>query len=187
MATAQPQAAAQSQASPQEAPFATEGASPAELLRLDNQLCFPLYACSKEVVRSYQPLLGPLGLTYTQYLCMMVLWEEDAATVSHLGERLYLDSGTLTPVLKKLEKNGYITRERSVADARVLEARLTSKGRGLRNRAASVPVAMACHVHLSTDEAAELKRLLAKVLASVRDGEPTSSNACTQIEGSDNQ
>ena len=134
-----------------------------------------------------QPLLGPLGLTYTQYLCMMVLWEEGTATVSHLGERLYLDSGTLTPVLKKLEKSGYITRERSVADARVLEVRLTPKGLDLRDRAASVPAAMACHVHLSADEAAELKRLLAKVLASVRDGEPTCSNACTQTEGSENQ
>jgi DNA-binding MarR family transcriptional regulator len=118
---------------------------------------------------------------------MMVLWEEGAATVSHLGERLYLDSGTLTPVLKKLEKSGYITRERSVADARVLEVRLTPKGRDLRDRAASVPVAMACHVHLSADEAAELKRLLAKVLVSVRNGEPTGSNACAQTEGSDNQ
>lgn len=164
-----------------------EGASPAELLRLDNQLCFPLYVCSKEVVHSYQPLLGPLGLTYTQYLCMMVLWEEGAATVSHLGERLYLDSGTLTPVLKKLEDRGYITRERSVADARVLEARLTPEGRALRDRAASVPAAMACHVHLTADEAAELKRLLAKVIASVRNSEPTCSNACAQIEGSDYQ
>lgn len=187
MAATQLQTTAAPQESPQEAPVATKGASPAELLRLDNQLCFPLYACSKEVVRSYQPLLGPLGLTYTQYLCMMVLWEEGAATVSHLGERLYLDSGTLTPVLKKLEKSGYITRERSVADARVLEVHLTPKGLDLRDRAASVPAAMACHVHLSADEAAELKRLLAKVLASVRDGEPTCSNACTQTEGSENQ
>lgn len=144
-----------------------EGASPAELLRLDNQLCFPLYACSKEVIRSYQPLLGPLGLTYTQYLCMMVLWEEDTATASHLGERLYLDSGTLTPVLKKLEERGYVTRERSAADARVLEGRLTPEGRALRDRAASVPLAMACHVRLSASEAAELRRLLAKVLASM--------------------
>lgn len=164
-----------------------EGASPAELLRLDNQLCFPLYACSKEVVHSYQPLLGPLGLTYTQYLCMMVLWEEGAATVSHLGERLYLDSGTLTPVLKKLEDRGYITRERSVADARVLEARLTPKGRDLRDRAASVPVAMACHVHLTADEVAELKRLLAKVIASVRDGETNQATACAQMKESDTQ
>ena len=144
-----------------------EGASPAELLRLDNQLCFPLYACSKEVIRSYQPLLGPLGLTYTQYLCMMVLWEEDTATASHLGERLYLDSGTLTPVLKKLEERGYVTRERSATDARVLEVRLTPEGRALRDRAASVPLAMACHVRLSASEAAELRRLLAKVLASM--------------------
>ena len=163
------------------------GTSAAELLRLDNQLCFPLYACSKEVVRSYQPLLSPLGLTYTQYLCMMVLWEEGTATVSHLGERLYLDSGTLTPVLKKLEDRGYITRERSVADARVLEARLTPEGRALRDRAASVPAAMACHVHLSADEAAELKRLLAKVIASVRDGETTGTTACAQMKESDRQ
>ena len=163
------------------------GTSAAELLRLDNQLCFPLYACSKEVVRSYQPLLSPLVLTYTQYLCMMVLWEEGTATVSHLGERLYLDSGTLTPVLKKLEDRGYITRERSVADARVLEARLTPEGRALRDRAASVPAAMACHVHLSADEAAELKRLLAKVIASVRDGETTGTTACAQMKESDTQ
>ena len=180
-------ASASSQASPQEALSAMEGASPAELLRLDNQLCFPLYACSKEVVHSYQPLLGPLGLTYTQYLCMMVLWEEGAATVSHLGERLYLDSGTLTPVLKKLEKSGYITRERSVADARVLEVRLTPKGRDLRDRAASVPVAMACHVHLSADEAAELKRLLAKVIASVRNVETNQATACAQSKESETQ
>ncbi|MCI6274164.1 MAG: MarR family transcriptional regulator [Coriobacteriaceae bacterium] len=160
-------ATASPQASPREAPFGMEGASPAELLRLDNQLCFPLYACSKEVIRSYQPLLGPLGLTYTQYLCMMVLWEEDTATASHLGERLYLDSGTLTPVLKKLEERGYVTRERSAADARVLEVRLTPEGRALRDRAASVPLAMACHVRLSASEAAELRRLLAKVLASM--------------------
>ncbi|MCH3947333.1 MAG: MarR family transcriptional regulator [Olsenella sp.] len=177
---AQPRA----QATPQEAPFLEEGASPDKLLRLDNQLCFPLYACSKEVVRSYQPLLGPLGLTYTQYLCMMVLWEEGAATVSHLGERLYLDSGTLTPVLRKLEERGYVTRERSAADARVLEVRLTPEGRALRDRAASVPRAMACHVHLSADEAVELKRLLAKVLESVHESETACPNACAQEEGS---
>lgn len=160
-----------SQTSNHEAPSGTEGASAVDALRLDNQLCFPLYVCSKEVVRSYQPLLGPLGLTYTQYLCMMVLWEEGTATVSHLGERLYLDSGTLTPVLKKLEERGYVTRERSAADARVLEVSLTPDGRALQGRAASVPQRMACHVPLTAEEAAELRRLLAKVLAGVREGE----------------
>ena len=136
-------------------------------LLLENQLCFPLYAAAKEVLNRYKPLLDEIGLTYTQYLCMMVLWEEGAATVSHLGERLYLDSGTLTPVLKKLEKSGYITRERSVADARVLEVRFTPKGLDLRDRAASVPAAMACHVHLSADEAAELKTKLEAAGATV--------------------
>ncbi|WP_130810607.1 MarR family winged helix-turn-helix transcriptional regulator [Olsenella sp. Marseille-P4559] len=143
-------------------------ASPTELLRLDNQLCFPLYACSKEVVRSYKPLLGPLGLTYTQYLCMMVLWEEHSVTVSRLGERLYLDSGTLTPVLKKLEDHGYVTRQRNADDARVLEVSLTPKGSQLRNRAAEVPLALACRLSLTKDEVTELKRLLAKVLENAR-------------------
>ena len=140
-------------------------------LRLENQLCFPLYAASREVIRHYRPHLEALDLTYTQYITMMVLWEEGTATVSHLGERLYLDSGTLTPVLKKLEERGYVTRERSAADARVLEVSLTPDGRALQGRAASVPQRMACHVPLTAEEAAELRRLLAKVLAGVREGE----------------
>ena len=182
-----------SQPSPQGAPTTPAGApslagvSPAELLRLDNQLCFPLYACSKEVVRSYQPLLGPLGLTYTQYLCMMVLWEEQVTSVRSLGERLYLDSGTLTPVLKKLEDRGYVTRERSVADARVLEVSLTPEGRALRDRAASVPPEMACHVHLSPEEAVELKRLLVKVLTQVRGGGAGGTGTCAQTKGEDGE
>ena len=158
-----------------------------EALLLDNQLCFPLYACSKEVVRSYQPLLAPLGLTYTQYLCMMVLWEEQVTSVRSLGERLYLDSGTLTPVLKKLEDRGYVTRERSVADARVLEVSLTPEGRALRDRAASVPPEMACHVHLSPEEAVELKRLLVKVLTQVRGGGAGGAGTCAQTKGEDGE
>ena len=86
------------------------------MLKLENQLCFPLYACSKEIVRRYKPFLDPLDLTYTQYITMMVLWEKKAVTVKELGEKLYLDSGTLTPVLKKLESKGYLTRERSGKD-----------------------------------------------------------------------
>lgn len=133
-------------------------------LLLDNQLCFPLYAAAKEIVRRYTPLLEPLDLTYTQYLCMMVLWEEGHATVHHLGARLYLDSGTLTPLLRKLEKKGYVTRTRSKADARKVNVSLTEKGRALREQALSVPRSMAGCIDISGEEAAELKRLLAKAL-----------------------
>ncbi len=137
-------------------------------IRLQDQLCFPLYACSKEVVRRYAPLLDPLGLTYTQYICMMVLWEEGEATVSHLGERVLLDSGTLTPLLRKLEEKGYVTRERGIRDARQLIVRLTPEGRELERRAASVPRGMLQCVDLPIGEAAELKRLLLKVLGQLR-------------------
>lgn len=143
-----------------------------ELLALQNQLCFPLYAASKEVVRAYQPLLAPLGLTYTQYLVMMVLWGHDAGqgsvSVHELGERLYLDSGTLTPVLAKMDAAGLVSRNRSAADARVVDVTLTDKGRALRARAADVPLRLGSCVDLAPDEAAELKRLLLKVLAGLR-------------------
>ena len=133
-------------------------------LALDNQLCFPLYAVSKEVVRRYKPLLDPLGLTYTQYICMMVLWEERSATVGHLGQRLRLDSGTLTPLLKKLEAKGYVTRRRTADDGREVVVGLTDEGAALRERALGVPAAMACNLALTRDEAIELRRLLAKAL-----------------------
>lgn len=133
-------------------------------LLLDRQLCFPLYAASKEVMRSYTPLLKPLGLTYTQYLCMMVLWEEGEASVRHLGERLHLDSGTLTPLVRKLEEKGYVRREHNASDARVVDVRLTRAGRALHDDALGVPAAMASCVGLSTEEALELRRLLDKIL-----------------------
>lgn len=141
-------------------------------LALENQLCFPLYAASKEVVRAYQPLLQPLGLTYTQYLVMMVLWERDrgqgGATVRELGDRLYLDSGTLTPVLAKMDAAGLVERRRSVRDARVVDVSLTDQGRELEHRAAEVPLRLGSCVGLSSDEASQLKGLLLKVLASLR-------------------
>lgn len=143
------------------------GQAPTQI-RLQDQLCFPLYACSKEVVRRYAPLLDPLGLTYTQYICMMVLWEEGEVTVGHLGERVLLDSGTLTPLLRKLEEKGYVTRERGTRDARQLIVRLTPAGRDLERRAASVPRGMLQCVDLPAEEAAELKRLLLKVLGQLR-------------------
>lgn len=147
----------------------TEATLPAdELLKLDNQLCFPLYACAKEVVRRYTPFLDDLGLTYTQYLVMMALWEHGTLSVTQLGERIYLDSGTLTPLLKKLEAKGLVTRVRSAADERRLDIGLTDAGRALKQRAAAVPPAMGECVGLDLEEAVQLSTLLRKVLANVR-------------------
>ena len=135
-----------------------------EQLKLENQLCFPLYACAKEIVRSYKPFLDPLDLTYTQYIAMMVLWEKESVTVKELGEALYLDSGTLTPLLKKMETKGLIRRRRSEQDERSLIVSLTEEGMALRERALAVPRQMASCVRLEPDEAQELYRLLYKLL-----------------------
>lgn len=137
-------------------------------LLLDNQVCFPLYAAAKEIVHSYIPLLEELDLTYTQYIAMMVLWEERCVSVTHLGERLYLDSGTLTPLLKKLETKGLVKRERSKEDERRLDVTVTDEGMALRDKALTVPFAIGSCVNLEVEEAVELKRLLAKVTQSLR-------------------
>ena len=133
-------------------------------LRLENQLCFPLYAASREIIRLYRPHLEALDLTYTQYITMMVLWEEREISVKQLGKRLYLDSGTLTPLLKSLEAKGYVTRTRSDSDERVVLVRLTESGQALQERALSVPEGMRACVHLSPEEAAVLYKLLYKLL-----------------------
>ena len=138
-------------------------------LKLDNQLCFPLYACSKEIVRMYKPFLDDIDLTYTQYITMMVMWETEQINVKNLGERLYLDSGTLTPLLKKLEAKGYIARSRSKTDERNLIVTLTDEGRLLKQKAVCIPEKMAGCVHLTKEEAFELYRLLHKVLAAAKD------------------
>ena len=138
-------------------------------LKLDNQICFPLYACSKEIVRMYKPFLDDIDLTYTQYITMMVMWETEEINVKSLGERLYLDSGTLTPLLKKLEAKGYIVRNRSKTDERNLLVTLTDKGRALKKKAVCIPEKMAGCVHLTREEAFELYRLLHKVLSAVED------------------
>ena len=135
-----------------------------EALKLENQLCFPLYACSRETIKLYKPFLDELDLTYTQYIAMMVLWEKESVTVKELGEALYLDSGTLTPLLKKMEAKGLITRRRSEQDERSLIVRLTEEGMAMRERALSVPYQMAACVHLEPEEAQELYRLLYKLL-----------------------
>ena len=135
-------------------------------LRLDSQLCFPLYAASKEIVRRYKPLLDPLDLTYTQYITMMALWEHEQMSVSELGECLYLNSATLTPVLKRLEAKGYISRKRSTADERSVIVSITDEGLKLQDRALEVPYQMGTCVNIDPNEALALKQLLDKLLSS---------------------
>jgi DNA-binding MarR family transcriptional regulator len=131
-----------------------------DLLKLDHQLCFALYSASLAMTKMYKPLLEPLGLTYPQYLAMLVLWEGDGLTVSDLGARLQLDSGTLTPLLKRLEASGLVQRLRDTADERRVLLRLTAAGRALKARAAKVPPQVACASGCSLDELAGLTRRL---------------------------
>ncbi len=133
-------------------------------LKLENQLCFPLYAASREITKAYKPFLDPLHLTYTQYIVMLVLWEESSLTVKELGERLRLDSGTLTPLLKKLEQHGLVARRRSTSDERVVYIDLTEEGLNLRDEALAVPQQMQRCVTLSEEEAMQLYQLLYKML-----------------------
>ena len=136
-------------------------------LKLENQLCFPLYACSKEVVKRYKPFLDELDLTYTQYITMMVMWDKKSINVKELGESLFLDSGTLTPLLKKLEAKGYISREHSKEDERNLIVSITKKGEKLKEKAVDVPVKMGQCVNLTGEEAKTLYRLLYKLLGEI--------------------
>ena len=133
-------------------------------LRLKKQLCFPLYAAAKEIVRMYRPFLDDLDLTYTQYIAMMVLWEEKELSVKQLGSRLYLDSGTLTPLLKSLEQKGYVHRFRCPSDERVVKVNLTPAGAELEGRAQHVPEQMRACVCLTKEEADALYSLLYKLL-----------------------
>ncbi len=135
-----------------------------DCLKISNQLCFPLYACSKEIVKRYKPHLDPLDLTYTQYITMMVVWEEKEITVKALGDKLFLDSGTLTPVLKKLEQKGYVKRNRSKDDERNLIITLTKEGEDLKKQACTIPAEMGKCVSLSQEETRQLYDLLYKLL-----------------------
>ncbi|MCR4831181.1 MAG: MarR family transcriptional regulator [Pseudobutyrivibrio sp.] len=135
-----------------------------DCLKISNQLCFPLYACSKEIVKRYKPYLDPIDLTYTQYITMMVVWEEKEITVKALGDKLYLDSGTLTPVLKKLEQKGYVKRSRSKDDERNLIITLTDEGLELKKQACEIPAKMGQCVKLSPGETEQLYSLLYKIL-----------------------
>ena len=137
-------------------------------LLLENQLCFPLYACARKVVGMYTPFFKPYGLTYTQYIVLLVLWEHDRLPVGELCRRLYLDNGTLTPLLKRMEEHGLLTRARSVQDERVVTVSLTEEGRSLKNAASHFPEKVGSCVPLSGEEARTLYELLYKILGSTR-------------------
>ena len=139
-----------------------------EQLKLENQLCFPLYAAAKEVVRKYKPLLDELDLTYTQYIAMMVLWEKESLNVKELGSMLYLDSGTLTPLLKKLEAKGYVTRCRCKEDERNLIIQITPNGEALKEKAANIPYEMKEKwVNISKEEIQSMYHSLYKLLSQI--------------------
>ncbi|WP_239614025.1 MarR family winged helix-turn-helix transcriptional regulator [Cohnella mopanensis] len=137
-------------------------------LKLDNQLCFAVYACSREITKLYQPLLRELGLTYTQYITMLALWEEDHVSVKHLGQRLYLDSGTLTPLLKKLEHLQLITRERDKQDERSVIIALTEQGVQLQERALNIPEKLFCQVGVPTRQLDALRTQLTEIMNKVQ-------------------
>lgn len=135
-----------------------------DCIRLENQLCFPIYAASREIVKRYRPFLDELDLTYTQYIVMMVFWEEKKINVKHLGEKLFLDSGTLTPVLKSLEAKGFVSRYRSKEDERILTVEITPEGEALKEKAVEIPQKMAGCVNLNAEEAVQLHSLMYKIL-----------------------
>ena len=139
-----------------------------ESLKLSKQLCFPLYACSREMIKLYKPFLDELGLTYTQYITLMVLWEHKAMTVKALGQELYLDSGTLTPLLKKLEEKGLVTRRRSDLDERNLIVTITELGESMRDQALHIPEEMTKCVNLPREDIRELYRMLHQLLEYVK-------------------
>ncbi len=138
-----------------------------DALKLENQLCFPLYAASREMIKKYKPYLDKIGLTYTQYIAMIVMWETGKINVKDLGERLFLDSGTLTPLLKSLEKKGLITRTRDKDDRRVLNVELTDKGDKLKEKAIEIPYQMGGCIRLEKSEAEALQKILNKLLSEV--------------------
>lgn len=137
-----------------------------EILKLENQLCFPIYVCSKEIVKRYGVVLEAVDLTYTQYITMTVLWEHEEINVKELGKYLYLDSGTLTPVLKKLEQKGFIVRKRDSKDERVLNVTLTEAGKQLREQLVDVIVENGNDGPLNEEELNEFQRLVKKILGS---------------------
>ena len=137
---------------------------PDEALKLKNQVCFPLYAAARRVVSMYTPYLKPLGLTYTQYITFMVLWEKDGLSVSEICSRLQLDSGTVTPLLKKMEAEGWVERKRSADDERRVEVYLTGAGRAMKKKVAEVSLKVGSCFHMESEHAQQLYELLYEIL-----------------------
>lgn len=135
-----------------------------DVLKLENQMCFPLYACSREVIKQYKPFLDEIDLTYTQYIAMLALWENKEMTVKELGDALYLDSGTLTPLLKKLEHKGYVTRTRSRKDERNLIIAVTEQGQCIKDKAVEMTETINRYTELSKEEVDALYHTLYKIL-----------------------
>ena len=135
-----------------------------DVLKLKNQICFPLYACSKEIVKAYKPYLDELDLTYTQYIAMMVMWEHKELRVKEIGQYLFLDSSTLTPLLKRLEEKGYVTRKRSSEDERDLIVTITDSGETLKEKAVTVPIQLGSCIDLDPQKAQLLYELLYEVI-----------------------
>lgn len=142
-----------------------------DALKLENQLCFPLYVCSKEIVKRYKPFLDEIGLTYTQYITMMAMWENEELSVKELGELLFLDSGTLTPVLKTLEKKGFLLRKRSQTDERILLVTLTINGKNLKEKAIEIPLKMQGCLSIDEKDTKELYRILHSLMDNISIGE----------------
>lgn len=134
-----------------------------EKLNLSQQVCFPIYAFAKEIINQYRPLLDAIELTYPQYLVMMVLWEHDSQTVNQLGGKLHLDSGTLTPLLKRLETKSLVSRTRSTTDERIVNITLTTKGKELQTQAATIPQQLMQAMNLEMEDLEELKRIITKI------------------------
>lgn len=141
----------------------------ADVLRLDNQLCFSIYAASRAITRAYRPILEPYGLTYPQYLVLLILWESDGQSVNQIGERLDLDSGTLTPLLKRMEQAGFVVRERDPGDERRVRIRLAPQGLSLRDVATRIPETLVANSHLDPDEMVRTKALVDRVLSQMQD------------------
>lgn len=146
---------------------------PYDILKLDNQLCFSLYVCSKEIIRKYKSILSPYDLTYTGYITMLALWEKDEVTVKELGKMLYLDSGTLTPLLKKLEKIGYLERTRDQKDERQVYVKVTKKGWDLQTKALTIPRDLVCSAGLDTSNGHALLSTLHQLMKQLGDNETT--------------
>lgn len=140
----------------------------AEQLKLQNQVCFPVYSLAKEIIGRYRPFLDELDITYPQYLVLMVLWEHEAQTVSQLGEKLALDSGTLTPLLKRLEQKGIVQRARCSKDERVVNIKLTSQGAELQEKAALIPQKLVESMQVSLEDLAQLKIIVEKILTNIK-------------------